>query len=210
MMTDVINPLEVLTVGHSNRSIDEFLTVLRANHVTAIADVRSTPFSRMYPHFDRTSLSESLRAQGIVYSFLGFELGGRPRDLAIYEKGRAAYKRIAETDTFQQGIQRVLRGARQYRLALLCSEKDPLECHRGLLIAPQLERNGAAIAHILDSASVEKHNQTVERLLARFGLDQQQLFVGSNSSVIEEAYARQEHRVAYSLKRHSEDIRVGG
>lgn len=125
----------VLTIGHSNHPIERFIGLLKQDGVTAVADVRSAPFSRHNPQFNKDSLQQSLSEAGIAYIFLGKELGARSNDRSCYEDGRVQYERLARTDLFLDGIERVRKGAEQYRIALMCAEKEPLECHRTLLVA---------------------------------------------------------------------------
>lgn len=191
-----MSPIEILTIGHSNHALEKFLQLLKQNGVSAVADVRSVPYSRMHRQFDRENLSRSLKTEGIAYSFVGDELGGRPRDRSCYENGQVQYQRVAQTETFKQGIQRIFDGAQRFQIALMCSEREPLECHRGLLLAPELEKMGVSVAHIRSDGSAESHAQAVERLLLLFGSLNQNLFL-SRTELIEEAYARQQARVAY-------------
>jgi Protein of unknown function, DUF488 len=122
----------------SNHSWERFRLLLQSHGVTGVADVRSAPRSRRSPHFDRDGLRLSLRSIGIVYSFLGSELGGRPQNSNLYCEGVADYELMSETFEFKSGIDRVIEGAQKYRIALLCSEHDPLTCHRCLLVARRL------------------------------------------------------------------------
>ena len=161
----------VLTIGHSNHSQETFLGLLERHRVTALADVRSTPWSRFNPHFNRKSLAAALAARGIEYLYLGRELGGRPDDPACYEEGRIRYDRIARTERFREGVDRVVRGAAEYRVALMCAEKEPLECHRTLLVGQALHARGTEVAHIHADGRLEPHSGAMDRLLARIGLD---------------------------------------
>ena len=158
--------VQVLTVGHSNHAPEDFLALLAQHGVTALGDVRSAPWSRFNPHFNRKALSASLSAAGIAYVWLGRELGGRPDNPACYEDGDLRYDRLARTALYRQGIARVLRGAAEHRLALMCAEKDPLHCHRALLVSRSLEDEGLEIAHILADGSLEPHDSVMDRLLA--------------------------------------------
>ncbi|MBI2502151.1 MAG: DUF488 domain-containing protein [Candidatus Latescibacteria bacterium] len=186
----------VLTIGHSNHSLETFMSLLRRHDVTALADVRSAPYSRFNPHFNRDALERSLSAHGIRYVFLGRELGARPDDRSCYENGRVQYARLAHTDLFRSGIERIARGANDYRIALMCAEKEPLECHRTLLVARALAEIGIAVQHILADGGLESHDAAMERLLDIAGLPHQDLF-RSRDELIAEALARQEERVAY-------------
>ena len=125
---------QIFTPGHSTLSLDAFLSALQANVVSVVADVRSAPYSRFNPAFNRDPLSRELKARGMRYVFLGKELGGRPADPTCYENGRASYSRMAQTDVFREGLDRVIQGSRSHRIALMCSEGEPLNCHRTLLI----------------------------------------------------------------------------
>ena len=159
-------PGQVLTVGHSNHAPEAFLALLTRHGVTALADVRSAPYSRFNPQFNRNALSASLAGNDIAYVWLGRELGGRPDDPACYEDGTVRYDLLARTPLYREGIGRVLRGAAEHRLALMCAEKDPLHCHRTLLVSRSLEEHGLEIAHILADGSLEPHESAMDRLLA--------------------------------------------
>jgi uncharacterized protein (DUF488 family) len=153
-------------------------------------------------------LSEALKQAGIAYSFLGKELGGRPQDPSCYVNGQVQYRLVALTEQFQKGIKRVLSGAQKYRIALMCAEREPLDCHRGLLVAPALEKAGASVLHILADGSIEAHRDTMNRLLERFGFTQDDLF-RSREELIEEACTRQQERVAYTERPEPEEkVRV--
>ena len=156
----------VLTVGHSNHAREAFLALLKRHGVTALADVRSAPYSRFNPQFNRKALSASLADNDIAYVWLGRELGGRPDDTACYEDGTLRYDLLARTALYREGIERVLCGAAKHRLALMCAEKDPLHCHRALLVSRTLEERGLAVAHILGDGGLEPHESVMDRLLA--------------------------------------------
>lgn len=186
----------VYTIGHSTHTIEVFVGLLRKHDVTAVADVRSVPFSRFNPQFNMDSLQESLLRHGIKYVFLGRELGARSDDPACYEDGRVQYARLARTASFRAGLDRVMDGATAYRMALMCAEKEPLECHRTLLVARALVAHGVEVAHILADGTVEPYDSAMTRLLDIVGLPQQDLF-SSREQLLEEAMARQEQRIAY-------------
>jgi uncharacterized protein (DUF488 family) len=193
-------PIVVFTIGHSTHSIQTFVTLLKQHGVTAVADVRSTPFSRFSPHFNKDALACDLKAHGIKYVFLGRELGARSDDPACYENGRVQYGRLARTELFKQGVARVLKGAGEYRIALMCAEREPLECHRTLLVARALDEQGVEVVHILGDGRSESHHATMERLLDVAGLQHEDLF-RSRAELIREALTRQEAKVAYVNER---------
>jgi uncharacterized protein (DUF488 family) len=186
----------VFTIGHSTHAIGAFVDLLRRREVTAVADVRSAPYSRFNPQFNRETLEAELAARGIRYVFLGRELGARSEDPSCYEKGRVQYARLACTELFRSGIDRVVRGAEEYRVALLCAEKEPLECHRTLLVGRALQERGVPVSHILADGRVETHEAAMERLLGLTGLPRSDLF-RSREELVAEALARQEERIAW-------------
>jgi uncharacterized protein (DUF488 family) len=136
----------VYTIGHSTHSIGRFVELLKSHSVTAVADVRSQPYSRMNPQFSREPLKEALRNANIKYVFLGKELGARSENKSCYRDGQVQYDLLAQTDLFKRGIERVKEGARTYRIALMCAEKEPLECHRTILVAHPVCWQGRMIA----------------------------------------------------------------
>lgn len=194
-MTETKNP--ILTIGHSTHEWGRFLGLLQQHRVTAVADVRSSPHSRYSPQFSREPLEAALKRAGIAYVFLGRELGGRSEDPGCYAEGRVQYDRVALTAAFVSGIERVERGANEHRIALLCAEREPLDCHRALLVARALAARGHAVQHILADGRMEPHEETMDRLLAAHHLAQPDLFGASRESRIAEAVALQAGRVAY-------------
>ena len=196
----------LLTIGHSNLAADQFLAQLKAHGVTTIADVRSVPFSRRFPWFSSRTLAERLQSKGIGYLMLGDALGGRPANPALYRDGVADYEAMAGTSEFRAGIDRVVAEMAQHRLCLMCSEREPLDCHRCLLVSRVVAQRGIAIGHILGDGSVEPHAATEERLLAGLrpvaGAD---LF-GDRESRLAEAYRRRARRIAARL---SDRVRPG-
>lgn len=186
----------VLTIGHSNHAPERLVDLLRQHEVSAVADVRSAPYSRMYSAFNKESLAAMLKEHGIAYVYLGRELGARTEDPSCYLDGKVQYRRLAQTPLFQSGLERVMTGAAERTVSLLCAEKEPLDCHRTILVSRELELLGAEVAHIHADGGQESHADTIQRLLAVFKLDQPDMFRTPDESV-ELAYARQEARIAY-------------
>jgi len=188
---------DLFTIGHSTHPIEEFLELLSSHSITAICDVRSSPYSKFNPQFNREPLQAELKRKGIAYVFLGKELGPRSEDPACYVNGKVQYSALAKTDLFQQGIQRLRKGMGSYRIALMCAEKDPILCHRTILVCRQLRDSGIKIGHILDDGSIEEHSDSVRRLLRTLKLQETNLFK-SPEEIIEDAYDIQSDKIAYT------------
>jgi uncharacterized protein (DUF488 family) len=155
---------KLYTIGHSTHTVAHLASLLHQHEITALGDVRSMPYSRYNPQFNRELLKPFLRGHGIAYVYLGEELGGRSADPACYEQGKLRYDKLVPTPLFQSGLDRVEKGLERYRLALMCAEKEPLNCHRTLLLAPQLEARGLTVIHIHADGTLESHADAMARL----------------------------------------------
>ena len=153
------------TIGHSNHTIEKFIDLLKQHKIEVVADVRSAPYSRYCPQFNKDVLAARLEAAGVGYMFFGRELGARPDDSSCYENGRVSFSLIAERKEFREGLQRLLAENLIYRVALMCAEKDPLECHRTILVCRSLKGESIRIKHILGDGSIEDHCDTERRLI---------------------------------------------
>lgn len=189
----------IYTVGHSTHAVERFVEILKRNDVSAIADVRSQPYSRINPQFNREPLRTALKSAGISYVFLGKELGARSDDPGCYVDGKVQYDRLAETQAFREGVDRVARGSDTHQIALMCAEKDPLTCHRTILVSRKLVERGLSVSHILENGCLETHAAALERLMSELGIEHQDLF-RSHQEVIAEAYARRGDQIAYIEK----------
>jgi len=186
----------VFTIGHSNLEFAKFVALLKQHGIHAVADVRSSPYSQFNPQFNREPLQRALREQGIAYVFLGEELGARRSEPECYVDGRADYSLIAKTPAFQRGLDRICQGAAKMRVAMMCAEKDPLDCHRCILVSPRLCERGFTVQHILDDGALESQEEAENRLTHLFDRSQFELFL-SPRELIAEAYRLQSERIAY-------------
>jgi len=160
-----MSELTVFSIGHSDHAIDDFVALLKQHGIDVLVDVRSQPYSRWVPQFNRESLAEAIQAAGLRYVWLGDMLGGRPQDQALYdgEDARPDYDRMAERAEFQAGIDQLLELAGHTTVAMMCSEGDYRYCHRTLLITPTLLDRDARVVHILPDGrtieAVKEHEQ---------------------------------------------------
>jgi len=155
---DGSDDLVVRTVGHSSHDLAHVLSLLRTHEITVLADVRSAPYSRFSPQFNRQDLERALQAHGVTYEFLGQRLGGRPDDPECYdESGHVIYDRLEETAEYRAGIDEILAvAAIGQRVCLMCSEEDPAICHRALSIGHFLTERGVLVEHIRGNGQVEE------------------------------------------------------
>lgn len=195
------------TIGHSNHAFEHFIRLLGKHNVGTVIDVRSSPYSKYAPQFSKAELHHGLDAAGFEYVFLGRELGARREEEACYVNGQAKYDRIAHVPRFREGLKLVLERHAQGRVALLCSEADPLTCHRTILVCRELLRlqPDLNIAHILPDGVIESHHAAEQRLMKLHKLEPE-LFgdLTTTAGLIARAYELQGEKIAY--KRSSEDL----
>ncbi|HLJ92503.1 MAG TPA: DUF488 domain-containing protein [Gemmataceae bacterium] len=201
--------IRLYSIGHSNHSLDHFMHLLDRARVTAVADVRSQPFSQWLPHFNRPELERELRLRGVGYAFAGHQLGGRPAQVNVYNgEGQVDYERVRATAEFQEGLDALCAAGEQDTVAMLCSEEDPLNCHRGLMIAPALVERGILPAHVRGDGTIESTVEFEERLLRETGvgtgildgLFASMLSGSERSELLAEAYRVQARRRAFRLR----------
>ena len=197
-------PNTVFTIGHSTHPIDVFTGLLKDHAISAVADVRSSPYSSFNPQYNQPDLKAALKVAGIHYVFLGAELGARSDDPTCYVDGKVQFDRLAETDLFRHGIERIATGAEKHRIALMCAEKDPVECHRTILVARQLKAAEISVTHILASGETETHDALEDRMIAMFEMENGDLFL-SPEEIKEKAYRLQGDAIAYSMTGRKDD-----
>jgi uncharacterized protein (DUF488 family) len=190
----VQSDFDLLTIGHSNLSADAFMALVQGAGVTAIADVRSVPFSRRFPWFSSPKLAARLHSANIAYLPFGDALGGRPRDPALYCEGVADYEKMAASTPFRAGLERLGEASGHARLCLMCAEREPLDCHRCLLVTRALAERGTSVGHILVDGTIEPHAVTEERLMGRPG-GADDLF-GDRAARLAQAYRARARKVA--------------
>jgi uncharacterized protein (DUF488 family) len=191
---------QLFTIGHSNHSFDHFLELLAAYRVSAVADVRSSPYSKYSPQFSKDMLERALRNANIDYVFLCGELGARRSEGSCYVDGQAKYDRVAQLPAFRRGIERVIEEIERYIVALMCSESDPITCHRTILVCRELKKicPDLQITHILGDGTEESQDTSEKRLVKLHKL-QPELFgnLTSMSGLVEKAYDLQAEKIAY-------------
>ncbi|NDY58164.1 DUF488 domain-containing protein [Desulfovibrio sulfodismutans] len=184
------------TIGYTSYDVPGLIAVVQKLGITAIADVRSMPYSALHPEYNRDKLKEILRNSGVQYVFLGDLVGARYDDPDVYDGNAVDYARVSRLPTFRKGLERIVDGATRHVIALMCAEKDPVTCHRMILICRNM-RNELSIRHILADGKVESHEHAELRLMRLFGLDRLDLLGRSEQERLEDAYQRQGKLIAY-------------
>ena len=192
---------QLFTIGHFTHETRTFIALLKMHRITAVCDVRSNPYSKFNPQFNRETLQNALKSHKISYVFLGKALGPRSDDPACYVNGRVRYNRIAGTDRFKQGLQRLKDGMKSYRIALMCAEKDPVTCHRMILICRHLKSPEIEINHIQEDGGLESNRKSEKRLMQRLKIPETTVFE-TPEALIQRAYDKQGEKIAYETKRY--------
>ena len=152
----------IKTIGHSNHPIERFVDLLKAGGVKLLVDVRSMPYSRRFPQFGRERLAKALDEAGIDYVWEGEALGGMPGQ-------GGGYNELATRPSFKKALDRVIESGRTTALCLMCAEKEPLDCHRTVLVSRRLAERGESIEHLLADGTTRPHTDVEEKLLAKAG-----------------------------------------
>lgn len=191
----------IYTIGHSTHPIDYFTELLKHYHVNCVVDVRTMPASRFNPQFNKKSLASSLKANGIAYLHFGEAFGARQTDPFLLDnEGRVDFEKVRNTEKFKDAISRIRKGAQDgFSIALMCSEAEPINCHRFVMISPAL--NDFNVCHILKDKSVVTQEELEEQLLKKFSkaLSQTQVFEANDgtSQKLAAAYKMMNKKVGY-------------
>jgi len=187
---------ELFTIGHSTQSIESFIKLLKQHEIQAIGDVRSGPYSKRFPHFSKNELQAELKRHGIKYVFLGDEFGARRNEPCCYIGDRADYDLISKTPLFQEGLKRVKTGLEKFKIALMCAERDPLDCHRTILVSRHA-RAFVPVNHIWITGDIESHETLEQRLIRKIGTDENDMF-RSPEERLAIAYKLRGEEIAYT------------
>lgn len=187
-----MNP--VFSIGHSDHAAESFVALLARHGVSAVADVRAAPYSRHHPQFSKAALVATLRAAGLAYVYLGEQLGGLPSARVRSQMRGSGYAAMAATEAFREGLVRVGQGRERHRIALMCAERDPIDCHRALLVGRALAGVGVEVEHILADGATEGHTALERRLLDAAGRSEGGDLFATPTELLDLAYLRQERR----------------
>jgi uncharacterized protein (DUF488 family) len=146
----------IYTIGHSNITLESFIEILKSFKIQLVVDVRSSPYSKYVPHFNRENINKSLKENNIRYLFLGNYLGGKPKDEKYYKDDKVDYDLIAKTEHYKEGIDKIMTLNSDDNIVLMCSEEDPKSCHRHNLITQSLLKKDFEVIHIRKNGKINK------------------------------------------------------
>lgn len=185
----------IYTIGHSRHNIDNFIELLKRNGINCICDVRSMPYSKFAEQFNQNNLKDELKKNNIEYLFFGDEFGARRKEPDLYTNGKVDFEKVAHDAKFINGIKRIEKGIRKgYKIALMCAEKDPIECHRTILVARNLDLNGFEVNHILDDGSIINQKEIDQRLLKKHFPNRYQISIFDENETID--YLKEAYKIA--------------
>lgn len=196
------------TIGHSQHDFEYFCSLLKNNNINYLLDVRSTPYARYAETYNREHLSKLLLGENIIYSYMGKYFGARPANIELYnEEGYLDFEKVAQSNLFIKGMENVVLGLnRGNNIALMCTEKDPIDCHRAILVARAFSLNGVNVTHILPDGKLQTQKELDDRLLDMYFPDRTQLSIFNFNNVIsdeenlEMAYKERNREIGYRLQ----------
>ncbi|WFS62302.1 DUF488 domain-containing protein [Pseudodesulfovibrio thermohalotolerans] len=189
----------IFTIGYTSfTDIDSFLQTLHKQKIKAVIDVRSSPYSKIHPEYNKENIKRTLNSHQIYYVFLGNECGARVDEKSCYVDGQVNFNCVSSLPKFKSGLERIYSGAKKFNVALMCAEKDPITCHRTILISKNLKQYCLPIMHLLDTEHVETHEELEQRLLKVYELNQSHFFK-NQKELLEEAYEKQANKIAYRI-----------
>ncbi|MEW6171035.1 MAG: DUF488 domain-containing protein [Candidatus Omnitrophota bacterium] len=200
--------LSCFTIGHSDHAIEPFVSTLKKQDINCLVDIRSSPYSQHTPQFNRESLIGELKKEKILYVYMGNTLGGRyTNPELLFPDGKVNYDKVKQTKNFVRGIEKVIEGIKKgYKIALMCSEKEPFDCHRFILVACELEKRGIIVKHILGNGNTILNSELEKKLLSKYKVDYQQhyFFVETKTreQALEEARRKRNIDIAFSATEH--------
>jgi uncharacterized protein (DUF488 family) len=190
--------LIIYTIGHSNYESYQFIKILHSHSIETIVDVRSAPYSKYCPQFNMDTIKQALNNSGIEYLFLGKELGARPKEQDCYVGGKVSFEKLRESEFFKKGMLQLLDETEKHNIAIMCSEKEPIDCHRAILISRVLTQQGVTVKHILSEKELMEHKDLEEQLLKKCKVEETLFDTESSKQLnLQEAYQKQEKMISY-------------
>lgn len=202
---------EVFTIGYSGFLFEDFIRVLKYYHINSVIDVRSQPYSKIHPEYNKEQLSSALRGVRIYYKNYRKEFGARQLDPFLYPNGYLDFTLFSKTTPFQEGMDRIINAMPLgYRFVFLCSEKDPITCHRCIMVARSFYQRNIEVKNILSDCTFETQEQIENRLVDLYFQDRDQLSLFEPQlpwdEMVKQSYKKQNEKIGYRLREDQEDL----
>ena len=203
---------ELYTIGYSGYSIEDFLTEIKKHTISAVIDIRSIPYSKYHLDYNKETLKAFLKANGILYRNYAKEFGAQQNNREFYSThGYLDFDIFTKSDNFLSGVEKLCAGmSKGYSFVLMCSEKDPINCHRTIMVAREFNKNGYSIIHLLPNHDKQSQNDIEVRMLENYYPNRHQITlfeskILTNQDMIDLSYKRRNAEIAYSMEDEEDD-----
>ena len=200
----------IYTIGYSGFSMNDFLNTISSHKISLIVDVRSQPYSRFFPDYNIESLKIFLAQKGIFYRNYDKAFGARQENHSFYSKdGYLDFEQFTKSEQYIYGFEKLVKSMKQdYMFALMCAEKDPINCHRSIMIARTFSNVGYNVIHLMPDDIVMTQQDIEERLLDRYFTNREQATIFdkniSKNEYIQAAYKKRNAEIGYTIEEETE------
>lgn len=196
----------IYSIGYSGFDIKDFIGILKSKQISIVIDVRSQPYSQRYPEYNKENLSNTLMCSGIYYRNYAKEFGARQDDRCFYtDEGYLDFDLFAKSPGFSHGFKKLIDSMeRDYVIALMCAEKDPINCHRAILVSRVFAKSGYRVVHILPDNAEMTQADIESRLLNMYFPDRNQITLFDealdDNDYLALAYKKRNSEIGYSIR----------
>ena len=205
---------KLFTIGHSQYTPEYFIKLLEKHNVNYILDVRSTPYSKYAQQFNKENIYIFLKKHGMMYAYMGKYFGARPVESFLYhEEGYLDFEKVIRGERFHIGAENVILGLAQgNNIAFMCTEKDPMDCHRAIMVARAFDLKGIEVNHILSNGKLQTQRELENRLLDMYFKERQQLSIFNYNNVVSDdkyiiqAYRKRNAEIGYYINQKQNKV----
>lgn len=195
---------EIYTIGYSSFKIEDFIQTLKNNNITCVIDVRSNPFSEYFQDYNKDILEKKLKKENIMYRNYKKEFGARQEDPSFYPKGYLDFDLFTKSEQFNEGLLKIAKGIEMgFSFVLMCAEKDPITCHRNIMVAKAFKERGYNIKHILFDGSIESQDDIEKRMIKEYFPERNQMALfdenKSDEDLIKASYNKKNEEISYQI-----------
>lgn len=195
---------EIYTIGYSSFKIEDFVQTLKNNNITCVIDVRSNPFSEYFQDYNKDILEKKLKKENIMYRNYKKEFGARQEDPSFYPKGYLDFDLFTKSEQFNEGVLKIAKGIEMgFSFVLMCAEKDPITCHRNIMVAKAFKERGYNIKHILFDGSIESQDDIEKRMIKEYFPERNQMALfdenKSDEDLIKASYNKKNEEIGYRI-----------